>query len=114
MTEPTAAQLAEALTAASFVTGKSDELHVEAVEAVLWREFPMIGSWSRQYQGYDDMPGGDWYLVSVKNTKGEEMFGGYREEEAWVEIVNDLLGALYEWGEHYQINEHQLKLGVTP
>ncbi len=96
--------------AARFVTEKHDELVIEFVKQEIREKFGIAsGRWTRYYEGYDDMPGGDWYIGLVKDGYGRVVFNAQdTQEEDWLETINSQLGVLFEWGDDGEIREAAL------
>lgn len=92
----------EILQAAAYeIQKESDRLTLEKVEELIVEYYPGATSWTREYVGYDDMPGGDWYLVDVKRPGNEfDIAGMHGDQEDQLERINDLLGGIFEWAAH--------------
>lgn len=88
----------------------SDKIVLDAVQKRMQELFPDHDSWVREFVGYDDMVGGDWYCRSVKIEEDETFLGNAEGEmEEVVMEINDALSMLFEWGESGEQIERKLK-----
>lgn len=86
----------------------SDKIVLDTVHARMQELFPDHDSWAREYIGYEDMPGGDWCLYSVKVEDSQMVLAGTDEFEWLTEEINDALAMLFQWGEAGERLEKEL------
>lgn len=93
----------KAYKAATEAANVSDELHIALIRTRIREHWPEAASWTRQFVPYDDMPGGDWYLIGVEFRNGEDPFTdpdtAARFESEKEEIDNLLADLIMDWGE---------------
>lgn len=85
----------------------SDELHIDLASMRVKEHWPKAGAWSREYVPYDDMPGGDWYLLEVIDQEDGKLTLWERTADnsmdPTVEEVDNILADIWEPGESNEI-----------
>jgi hypothetical protein len=79
---------------------EADALTLRAAAEWIIQRMPKATSWTRQFQGYDDSPGGDWYVVSIRNGEGQQLLDPDREAEGYFEELQEIVNTIFEPGEH--------------
>lgn len=84
----------------------SDELHIGLVSMRVKSFWPDATGWSIEYHSYDDMEGGDWYLLHVVShgepydtddwSKHNAVDDDNPDHEQWKEEIDNILASLWE------------------
>lgn len=80
------------------IQAQCDELTWLAVDELVQMHFVGVTKWTAEWEPYEDMAGGDWYILSVETEDGNVLVVGGDDDdyERQTTAINDVLGDVWE------------------
>ena len=100
-----AAMATLALDAAHKAQQVSDDLHLELAHNRVRHLWPEARCWTRRFEQYDDMVGGEWLVVDVQDGQGTHLLPSWEDDvNNQRQEIDDHLSALWLAGEDFEEN----------